>query len=144
MKEMTVPAKIENIEAVTEFVNEELKRLDCSDDVLYKVDIAIDELFGNIARYAYQPDEGPATVKVDVLPEPLSVILTFIDNGLPFNPLERPDPDVTLSVFERTPGGLGIYMVRNSMDEVTYEYKDGQNVLTIRKRMKYAGPEQER
>ena len=68
MKEMTVPAKIENIEAVTEFVNEELKRLDCSDDVLYKVDIAIDELFGNIARYAYQPDEGPATVKVDVLP----------------------------------------------------------------------------
>lgn len=136
MKEMTVPAKIENIEAVTEFVNEELKRLDCSDDVLYKVDIAIDELFGNIARYAYQPDEGPATVKVDVLPEPLSVILTFIDNGLPFNPLERPDPDVTLSVFERTPGGLGIYMVRNSMDEVTYEYKDGKNVLTIRKRMK--------
>ena len=64
------------------------------------------------------------------------MILTFIDNGLPFNPLERPDPDVTLSVFERTPGGLGIYMVRNSMDEVTYEYKDGKNVLTIRKRMK--------
>jgi len=98
-----------------------------------QIDIAIDELFSNIAYYAYNPDVGPATVRVEVVEDPMAVVITFIDNGVPYDPLAREDPDTTLSAEERDLGGLGIYMVKKSMDEVTYEYKDGQNILKIKK-----------
>ena len=94
---------------------------------------AIDELFGNIANYAYNPDVGPATVRVEIKREPLSVIITFIDHGVPYDPLLNRDPDTTLSAEERKIGGLGIYMVKKSMDGIRYEYKDGRNILTIEK-----------
>lgn len=133
MKELNVLAKVENIEKVTEFVDEQLELYDCPPKAKIQLDIAIDELFGNIAHYAYTPDEGPATVRVEVCENPLSVILTFIDNGVPYNPLNQSDPDVSLSAEERGIGGLGIYMVKKSMDEITYEYHDGQNILTVKK-----------
>lgn len=133
MKEMIVEATIENIEKVTMFVDEELEAYDCPMKTQMQVDIAIDELFSNIARYAYHPGKGPATVRVEVLEEPLSVSITFIDHGIPYDPLAKEDPDVTLSAEERQIGGLGIFMVKKSMDEVTYEYKDGQNILKIKK-----------
>lgn len=133
MKELNVLAKVENIEKVTEFVDEQLELYDCPPKAKIQLDIAIDELFGNIAHYAYTPDEGPATVRVEVCENPLSVILTFIDNGVPYNPLNQSDPDVSLSAEERRIGGLGIYMVKKSMDEITYEYHDGQNILTVKK-----------
>ncbi len=133
MKELNVLAKVENIEKVTEFVDEQLELYDCPPKAKIQLDIAIDELFGNIAHYAYTPDEGPATVRVEVCENPLSVILTFIDNGMPYNPLNQSDPDVSLSAEERGIGGLGIYMVKKSMDEITYEYHDGQNILTVKK-----------
>ena len=96
-------------------------------------DARIDELFGNIAHYAYKPETGPATVRVEVTETPISVIVTFIDHGIPYDPLKKDDPDVTLSAEERAIGGLGIFMVKKTMDEITYEYKDGQNILSIRK-----------
>ena len=133
MKELTVEAKIENIEAVTDFVNEHLEVLNCPMKAQMQIDIAIDELFGNIAHYAYNPEIGKATVRVEVIEEPLSVVITFIDNGVPYDPLAKADPDTTLSAEERDIGGLGIYMVKKSMDEITYEYKDGQNILKIKK-----------
>jgi len=133
MKELNVDAKIENIEIVTEFVNSELEKYDCPMKAQMQIDIAIDELFSNIAHYAYSPDVGPATVRFEVLEEPLSVIITFIDNGIPYNPLEKEDPDITLSVEEREIGGLGIFMVKKSMDEITYEFKNGQNILKVKK-----------
>ena len=100
-----------------------------------QIDIAIDELFGNIAHYAYNPDVGEAPVRVEVIEDPLAVVITFIDNGVPYDPLANADPDTTLSAEEREIGGLGIYMVKKSMDEITYEYKDGQNILTIKKKI---------
>lgn len=100
-----------------------------------QIDIAIDELFGNIAHYAYNPEVGPATVRVEVVEDPLSVVVSFIDKGVPYDPLSREDPDVELSLEERRIGGLGIYMVKKSMDEISYEYKDGQNILRIRKKI---------
>ena len=100
---------------------------------LLQIDIAIDELFGNITHYAYNPDIGPATVRVEVKENPLAVIVTFIDHGVQYDPLATEDPDTTLSAEERKIGGLGIYIVKKSMDEITYEYKDGQNILTIKK-----------
>ena len=135
MKELTVEAKTTNIEAVTDFVNEQLEALDCPMKAQMQIDIAIDELFGNIAHYAYNPEIGQATVRVEVIEEPLSVVITFIDNGVPYDPLAKADPDTTLSAEEREIGGLGIYMVKKSMDDITYEYRDGQNILAIKKNL---------
>lgn len=133
MKELTLAATVENIETVTEFVNAQLELLDCPIKAQMQIDIAIDELFGNIAHYAYNTEVGSATVRVEVSEAPLAVIITFIDNGIPYDPLGKDDPDITLSAEEREIGGLGIYMVKKSMDEITYEYKDGQNILKIKK-----------
>ena len=135
MKELTVKAAVENIGKVTEFVDGQLEEFGCPVKVQMQIDIAIDELFGNIAHYAYNPETGPATVQVEVRQEPLEVIITFIDNGIPYDPLAKGDPDITLSAEEREIGGLGIYMVKKSMDEISYEYKDGQNILKIRKEL---------
>lgn len=135
MNEMTIAAKVENIPAVTAFVDERLEALDCPLKAQMQIDIAIDELFGNIAHYAYQPGVGPATVRVEVERDPLSVVITFIDHGVPYDPLSKADPDVTLSAEEREIGGLGIYMVKKTMDAISYEYKDGKNILTLQKRL---------
>lgn len=133
MKELTVDAVLESIPVITEFVDSQLEQFGCSMKAQVQIDIAIDELFSNIVHYAYHPEIGPATVRVEVIEEPLSVIITFIDQGVPYDPLSRDDPDVTLSAEEREIGGLGIYIVKKNMDEITYEYKDGRNILKIRK-----------
>ena len=135
MKELTIAATVENIEVVTDFVNEQLEALDCPMKAQMQIDIAIDELFGNIAHYAYNPEVGYATVRVEVSEDPLAVVITFIDNGVPYDPLAKDDPDITLSAEERQIGGLGIFMVKKTMDEITYEYKDGQNILAIKKNL---------
>ena len=133
MTELTIAATVENIEVVTDFVNEQLEALDCPMKAQMQIDIAIDELFGNIAYYAYNPEVGEATVRVEVVEDPLAVVITFIDKGVPYDPLAKEDPDITLTAEERGIGGLGIFMVKKSMDDVAYEYKDGQNILKIRK-----------
>ena len=135
MKELTIEATTENIAAVTNLVNEQLESLDCSMKVQMQVDIAIDELFSNIARYAYNPETGSATVQVEVTENPLAVVITFIDHGKPYDPLAKEDPDTKLSAEERQIGGLGIYMVKKTMDDVSYEYKDGRNILKIKKNL---------
>ena len=133
MKELTIAATVANIGAVTDFVDAQLEALDCPMKAQMQINIAIDELFGNIAHYAYNPDVGEATVRVEVEEEPLSVIITFIDGGVPYDPLQAAEPDTTLSAEERALGGLGIFMVRKSMDEITYRYENGRNILSIRK-----------
>ena len=133
MKELNLAATVENIEVVTDFVNEQLESLACPPKAQMQIDIAIDELFGNIAHYAYNPEVGDATVRVEVTEDPLAVVITFIDKGVPYDPLAKEDPDITLTAEERGIGGLGIYMVKKSMDDITYEYKDGQNILKIKK-----------
>lgn len=133
MKELNLDATVDNITKVIEFVDEQLEQYGCPMKAQMQIDIAIDELFGNIAHYAYNPLVGPATVRVEVADDPMSVIITFIDNGVPYDPLKREDPDTSLSAEERKIGGLGIYMVKKSMDEITYQYKDNKNILTIKK-----------
>ena len=133
MRELTINATVENIEKVTAFVDEQLEALDCPMKAQMQIDVAIDELFSNIAYYAYNPEVGPATVRVEVTQDPLAVVVTFIDNGKQYDPLAKEDPDVTLSAEERDIGGLGIYIVKKSMDDISYEYKDGQNILRIKK-----------
>ena len=135
MKELTIDATIENVRAVTEFVDAQLEAMDCPIKAQMQIDIAIDELFSNIAYYAYNPDVGPATVRVEVQQDPLAVVISFIDHGIPYDPLAKEDPNTTLSAEERDIGGLGIYMVKKTMDSVIYEYKNGQNILTIKKHL---------
>lgn len=133
MNELTLEAKIENLDKVLNFVDEHLEERECPMKIQMQIDVSVEELFVNIAHYAYNPDTGPATIRVEVQEEPLAVIITFIDNGIPYDPLEKTDPDITLSAEERQVGGLGIYMVKKSMDSITYEYKNGQNILCIKK-----------
>lgn len=133
MKELTINAEIENIAEVTSFVNLYLEEHGCPAKVKVQIDVAIDELFGNISHYAYHPGKGKAVVRVGIRNSPPAAVLTFIDSGIPYNPLEREDPDIHLSAEERRPGGLGIYMVKKIMDEMAYEYKDGENIVTITK-----------
>lgn len=133
MKELTVPASLEELDRIIAFVDQELEAHDCSMKAQMQIDIAVEEIYVNIAHYAYHPEVGEATVRCSVGGEPLQVIIQFMDAGRPYNPLEKKDPDVSLSADEREVGGLGIYMVKKSMDEIGYEYAQGKNILTIRK-----------
>ena len=98
-----------------------------------QIDVAVEEIYVNIASYAYGDAEGEAIIRAGVTDAPKSVEITFIDSGTPYDPLKKEDPDVTLSADKRPIGGLGIFMVKKSMDDMIYEYKDGQNCLTIKK-----------
>lgn len=133
MKKLSLPAERKYIPRVIEFVNRELDSLHCSRKVKAQIDIAIDEVYSNIANYGYDGLDGEVSVTLETAAEPPAVLLTFIDEGKPFNPLGREDPNVKLPARERKIGGLGIFMVKKSMDDVQYEYREGKNILTIRK-----------
>ena len=135
MKSITVEAKIENVDKVTEFVNEVLEEKECPLKVKMQLDVAIDEIFGNIAYYAYGKGSGNATIQIEMEDNPPKITLTFIDQGIPYNPLENKDPDITLDIEDREIGGLGIFLVKKTMDELSYEYADGQNILTMKKEL---------
>ncbi len=133
MNELTLEARVDNLMRVLDFVDGHLKAENCPDKVQTQIDIAVEELFVNIASYAYVEETGYATIRVETEEPYHAVAITLIDSGIPYNPLAKEDPDVTLSAEERKIGGLGIYMVKQSMDAVSYEYRDGRNVLRIRK-----------
>ena len=118
MKEITVDATIENMNTVTAFVDDFLDQIACPMKFKIQINIVIDEIFGNICHYAYKDSVGAVTVRVESGNTPKAVFLTFTDNGIPYNPLETEDPDITLSSEERKIGGLGIYLVKKNMDEI--------------------------
>ena len=97
------------------------------------MELVIEELFVNVANYAYTPKEGNCTVQKEFQENPRAVVVTFIDSGMPYNPLEHEDPDTSLGVEERAIGGLGIFLVKKNVDDISYEHKDGQNVLRLKK-----------
>ena len=134
MAERIFPASLDQLEQVQAFVAEQLKGHPCSDKVKFQLDVAVEEIFVNIAHYAFRLDQtGEAIVRCCVGGTPLQVTIQFLDSGKPFNPLAKEDADITLSAEERGIGGLGILMVKKSMDAVDYAYEDGKNVLTIKK-----------
>ena len=131
--ELEIEASEENLETVKEFVKEHLSQMDCPSKAMMQIIMAVEEIFINIASYAYAPGKGDALVRVEVTEEPISTIITFIDKGMPYDPLSRMDPDVSLPAEEREIGGLGVYLVKQTMDDIAYEYRDGQNILTLKK-----------
>lgn len=135
MKEKTWEARKENIPEVTDFIDRELEALDCSMKTQAQIDMAVDEVFVNIAMYAYASGTGNAAVRFEANPETRVVSITFRDQGMPFNPLEQPEPDITAGIEERPIGGLGIFLVRKTMDDISYVRENGFNVLTIRKKI---------
>lgn len=135
MKEINVDATIANVPKVTEFIDGELEMFDCPMKVQMAIDVAVDEIFSNIANYAYKDKIGKATVQVDFINDNKIVVITFIDEGTQYDPLKNADPDVTAKIDDRRVGGLGIFIVKKSMDDVHYEYKDNKNILTIKKKI---------
>ncbi len=131
MKELTISANLDNLALVQEFVEEELSAKGCPMKTIMPISIAVEEIYVNIAHYAYGESEGDARVVMEFLEQPSRVRLDFIDSGTPFNPLMKKDADITLCAEERDIGGLGILMVKKSMDEVSYRYEDDKNILTI-------------
>lgn len=129
-------AALEDIGAATEFVEQRMEELDCSMRTIMQINVAIDELMSNIIRYGYKGRTGPVSLSFLVKEVPKRIYLRFRDAGVPYNPLAKKDPDITLSAEERQIGGLGIYMVKKTMDDIQYQYEDGQNILTIMKKLK--------
>ena len=128
-------AAIDDITAVTEFVEEEFEKKGISNKVTIQMNIAIDEIYSNIVKYGYANEKGPVQVEIVEKQDPRAICIKFTDNASPYNPLMKEDPDITLSAEERSIGGLGIFMVKQTMDDVKYRYENGQNVLTIIKNL---------
>lgn len=137
-KTLTVPAEIEHQDDVMNFVDEMLKKASASPETIAKTNIVLDEIFTNICHYAYAPAKGTATIRCCVGGTPAFMSLVFRDKGKPFNPLNKADPDITAKIEDREIGNLGIFMVKQIMDSVEYEYKNEENVLTMVKRLETA------
>lgn len=133
MKELTVDAKPESLSEIKSFVSAELEETDCPEGTRKQILIVVDEIFANITQYAYDGEEGTAVIRIEENSEPRAVVLTFLDGGIPFDPLTMKTPDTSLKAREREIGGLGIFMVRKLTDEISYEYADGKNILRIKK-----------
>ncbi len=135
MKELLITAQIENLDEVLDFVLKQLDTKGCSSRIKNQIAVAVEEIFVNIAHYAYAPEVGEASIRVELTDEPVSIIMSFMDGGKAFDPLAKPDPDISLPAGKRKIGGLGVFMVKQTMDDVSYEYKNGKNILTIKKKI---------
>ena len=133
MEKITVEAVLENLQTVIDFATEKLEERDCSMKVVMQTELVIEEIFVNIASYAYHPETGPATFCMEFEENPHALLMTFIDGGKPYNPLEQAAPDTSLAIEEREVGGLGIFLVRKNVDEISYEYTDEKNILHMKK-----------
>lgn len=133
--ELELEAAPESLTEVQTFVDERLERAGCPSKAQMQIGVAVEEIFINIASYAYAPDKGKATVRVEVSDDPVTVTITFVDHGMPYDPLAKEDPNVSLPAEAREAGGLGIFMTKKLMDDVSYAYKDGQNILTLTKNL---------
>lgn len=133
--ELTFPATIASIPQVTEFVEAELSALECSTPARMQIVVAIDEILSNIAKFAYDSMEGDVTVRFAAQEDGKTIEVTFIDQGIAYNPLDTAEPDITLGAKQRQVGGLGVFLVKKTMDDVRYERVDGKNILRIYKRI---------
>lgn len=129
MEELRIDASMENVDRLISILDERLEAVDCPMKAQLQLDVAVEEIFGNICQYAYGQASGEAIVRMNITEQEANI--TFIDEGAPFNPLEKEEPDVEMEAMSENVGGLGIFMVKESMDAVTYECIDGKNHLTI-------------
>ena len=142
MKELIVEASVNHLSGLMRFINAELDALSCPERARAQIKLAVDEIYGNICHYAYGPESGPVTMRLESEDSPPAVTISFADRGKPFNPLEEDEPDVTLDGEDRPIGGLGIFLVQSAMDDLRYAYRDGQNILTLKKNLTDSLPDE--
>ena len=135
MKEITVNADLQNLDDVTDFIDDELEQSGVELAMQTRINVVIDEIFSNIVNYAYKDGQGDVTVSVEVSEDPRSILLAFTDAGIPYDPLSAEEPDITLSAEDRKIGGLGIFIVKKIMDEISHVYENGRNILQMRKNL---------
>lgn len=132
-EELRIAALRENLPRAAAFIDERLEAADCPPETRNMIGVSAEEIFINIACYAYAPGTGYVTISAVISGDPAAVTITFADRGAAYNPLARTDPDITLPAGEREIGGLGIFLTKQLMDEVSYEYRNGENILTLKK-----------
>ena len=134
MEKITVNSEKNQLTTVLDFIEKNLNQHNPSPKFIMQLELSIEEIFINIVEYAYKNDSNQQiTISYDKKEEPLRAIITFLDEGPTYNPLNTPDPDTTLPLEERDIGGLGLFLVKKNVDNISYEYKDKQNILTIEK-----------
>ena len=135
MNKLTVPAKIENLQKVMDFLGDQLDSVDYVMKARLQLELSIEEAYVNIVNYAYGSAEGEVIIYCDVDESPLKVTMQFVDYGVPYNPLKNGDPDISLDAEEKEIGGLGIFLIKKNVDDISYEYCNGKNILTICKKL---------
>ena len=135
MMNRTFPAKAESLSDVLDFVGHMLESFDCSMKIQTAICVAIEEIFINVAYYAYPEGVGDVTLQIGFEEGSRTITFRMADKGLPFDPLKKPDPDITLSAEDREIGGLGILIAKKTMDSITYAYENGENILTMVKKI---------
>lgn len=134
MRSITVPATDLDPTPINDFLGEQLEEHDCPVKIQYQIEVAIEEILVNIVSYAGLTEEDGIEVRCEVLEDPLRVVMQFLDGGVPFDPIAKADPDLSVDATMEREGGLGIFMVKRMMDDVSYTYENGKNILTILKR----------
>ena len=129
------PAKIDSLSDVLAFVEQRLEDWNCSMKLQMAICVAIEEVFVNVAHYAYKGGDGDVEFNIGFDEKTRNVTFQMIDGGVPFDPLKKEDPDITLSAEDRKIGGLGIFITKKTMDEVSYAYENGKNILTMTKKI---------
>ena len=134
-KSIIIDAVDDAMDPVQDFISDKLEKYGCEKKPMFQIRLAVEEIFVNIISYAYSPEVGKAEIRCDVTENPLSVTIQFLDSGKPFDPLAKEDADTSGAMFMEQEGGFGIHLVKSTMDSVDYEYRDGKNVLTIKKNL---------
>ena len=133
MELIKTKADIDYLDEVTEFIDGQLEEAGCSMEVILSVELSVEEVFTNVASYAYCDGEGEVEITFEKVSDPDRIRIEISDNGLEFDPLKRPDPDISETMKNDNVGGLGIYVVKNQMDTVTYRYENERNILKMEK-----------
>ena len=133
MKTLTVPAVIAHLPQVMDFIHQQLADTACPPDTILHIDLAVEEMFVNIASYAYGQETGPVRIDYEQSAAPAYIEITITDQGLPFDPLSKSDTDTTLPAEKRNIGGLGIFLTKKVMDSVDYERRNNENIVRLRK-----------
>ena len=135
MKEIVLKASVDNLYKVLDFVEEELDLRNCKARARSQILVAVEEIFVNIAKYAYERGDGEVKIRMSFAADSNVVSIVFIDSGIKYNPIAKEDPNIKLSANNRPIGGLGIYITKKFFDELIYDYKSGKNILTMKKKM---------
>ena len=135
MTNKTFPAKTESLNDVLGFVEETLESFECPMKIQMAICVAIEEVFVNVAHYAYGEGQGDMRLGIGFEEDSRTVTFCMTDKGIPFDPLQKQDPDITLSAEDREIGGLGIFIAKKTMDSISYAYENGENILTMIKKI---------